>query len=47
MRAQVTRDIVYETLDEECRAIIAGLGGLPFEGIVQTLGVLKKVTNSF
>ena len=43
MRGQMTRDVVYEPLDDECRAILAWLGNLPFERIVQTLGVLNKV----
>ena len=43
MRGQTTRDVVYETLDDECRAILAWLGDLPLERVVQTLGVLNKV----
>lgn len=43
MRGQVTRDVVYETLDAECKAVIAWLENLSFEQMIQTLGVLKKI----
>lgn len=46
LREQVTRDVVYESLDAKCQAIIAWLEALPGERIIQTLGTWKKLTKT-
>ena len=46
MRGQVTREVRYLTLDDECVAVCVWLETLPFDRIIQTLGTLKKLTKT-
>jgi len=44
MRGQVTRNVRYVTLDDECVAVCVWLETLPLDHFIQTLGTLKKLT---
>jgi len=46
LRSQMTRNTVYFTLDAEKVAICNWLRTIPLDRIIQTLGRMKKVTNS-
>ena len=46
MRGEVTRDVRYVTLEDECVAVCVWLETLPFDRIIQTLGTVKKLTKT-
>ena len=43
MRGQVTRDVRYLTLDDECVAVGVWLETVPYDRIIQTLGTVRKL----
>lgn len=47
LRKQLTRDVVYDDLDSECKVIISWLDSLSDNRIIQTLGVVNKINKSF
>jgi len=44
LRDHFTRNVLYESLKQECNAIMEYLKKLPFQDFIDLLGVLKKLT---